>query len=84
MYDFDIRELMLIHSSLVAVANLATEDNSAPQGLLEATQSTIKKIENVVEQRVMNDNNFAELVEASLLDVDKYGEQLIKEETENK
>jgi hypothetical protein len=83
MYDFDIRELMLIHSSLVAVANLATEDDSAPQGLLEATQSTIKKIENVVEQRVMNDNNFAELVEASLLDVDKYGQQLINE-TENK
>lgn len=82
LYDFDIEELMLIHSSLTAVLRLASDDDSAPNGLLEATQSTINKIESIVEQRITNDNEFAELVVASLLDVENYSKEVIKQETE--
>lgn len=84
LYEFDIQELMLIHQSLTAVLQLASHDESAPNGLVEATQSTINKIESIVEQRIANDNNFTELVVASLSDVENYSKEVIKQETENK
>lgn len=85
LYDFEIRELMLIHSALSALRQLVENDSdSAPRGMYEAILSTIEKIETIAEQRIHNDNSFAEIVVASLQDVENYSKEVITQETENK
>lgn len=84
LYDFNIRELNLLYMGLASLQHLAENDNDVPAGLTNTLDSTIDKLQEVIEMRCQDFNEFSELVDSSLSDLLSQTEQIVKEETENK
>lgn len=84
LYDFNIRELNLLYMGLASLQHLAENDNDVPAGLTITLDSTIDKLQEVIEMRCQDFNEFSELVDSSLSDLLSQTEQIVKEETENK
>ena len=66
MYDFTDKEVALIDMALIAIAQVTNEATLQgaipPEGLVEAIQSTIDKIQLVLEVRNQNNEQFANVV----------------------
>jgi hypothetical protein len=76
MYDFTDKEIALIDMAVIAIAQVTNEATNQgitpPDGLVEAIQSTINKIQQVLELRNQNNEQFEALAE-SLNDVANVG-----------
>lgn len=83
LYDFDVTELALIHASLTATAQLAQVDDTAPSGLLETAISALEKIQQVIEIRCNDYNEFQSLANSSLTDLHNELEQIATENNNN-
>lgn len=84
LYDFNIRELNLLYMGLASLQHLAEGDSDVPAGLTNTLDSTINKLQEVIEMRCQDFNEFSDLVDSSLSDLLSQTEQIVKEETENK
>lgn len=83
LLDFEMKELAIIHASLLATANVVSQDESAPEGLAESAINTLNKLQQVIELRFKNESDFTSLVESSLTDLQQQSTAIINE-TENK
>lgn len=82
LLDFEMKELAIIHASLLATANVVSQDESAPEGLAESAINTLNKLQQVIELRFKNESDFTSLVESSLTDLQQQSTAIINE-TEN-
>lgn len=66
MYDFTDKEVALIDMALIAIAQVTNQATlqgvTPPDGLVEAIQSTIDKIQQVLEIRSQNNEQFDNVV----------------------
>ena len=80
MFDFSAKEISMIQMSLYAIAQTTKhtieEGHEAPEGFVETLESVINKLNEVVELRIENDNQFESIVE-SLTDVEKSLQQIV-------
>ena len=81
MFDFSAKEISMIQMSLYAIAQTTKhtieEGVEAPEGFVETLESVINKLNEVVELRIENDNQFESIV-TSLTDVEQSLNALVK------
>ena len=74
LFDFSAKEIGMLQMAIGAVAQstaLAIQEGSnPPEGFVETIESIINKLNEVVEVRIENDNNFEAIVQ-SLTDVEQ-------------
>lgn len=74
MFDFSAKEISMIQMSLFAIAQTTKhtieEGVEAPEGFVETLESVINKLNEVVEARIKNDEQFESIVD-SLTDVEQ-------------
>ena len=81
LFDFSAKEISMIQMSLYAIAQTTKhtieEGVEAPEGFVETLESVINKLNEVVELRIENDNQFESIV-TSLTDVEQSLNALVK------
>jgi hypothetical protein len=81
MYDFTKSEIGLIHMGLFAIAQSTKEameesELEPPDGFVETLESVINKINEVIEARIANQDQFESLI-TSLTDVENKSQSVI-------
>jgi hypothetical protein len=81
MYDFTKNEIGLIHMGLFAIAQSTKEameesELEPPDGFVETLESVINKINEVIEARIANQDQFESLI-TSLTDVENKSQSVI-------
>ena len=81
MYDFTKKEIGLIHMGLFAIAQSTKEameesELEPPDGFVETLESVINKINEVIEARIANQDQFESLI-TSLTDVENKSQSVI-------
>jgi len=81
MYEFNDREIALLDMALHAIAEttqMAMEQGATPpDGLVEALNSTIEKLNQVIQKRCDDFNLFGEIVKDSLSDVEAISDKIV-------
>lgn len=81
LFDFSAKEIGMLQMAVSAIAQttaLAIEEGvTPPDGFVETIESVINKLNEVVEVRIENDNNFESIVQ-SLTDVEQSFGVLVK------
>ena len=81
MFDFTAKEISMIQMSLFAIAQTTQhtiqEGVEAPEGFVETLESVINKLNEVVELRIKNDEQFEAIVN-SLTDVEQSLNVIVK------
>ena len=83
MYEFTLNQLLLIQKSVASVFAVAVNDDNAPAMVVEELVNALGKLNEILDNRSKENTEFISIVNKSLNELDKYGEQIIKE-TENK
>lgn len=82
MYDFNDREIGLLDLALSSVIEATKhailEGNTPPDGLLETLIETNNKLQQVIELRCQDFNEFQELAQ-TLADVESTAQQIVKD-----
>jgi len=81
MYEFNDREIALLDMALHAIAettHMAIQQGATPpDGLVEALNTTIEKLNLVIQKRCDDFNLFGEIVKDSLSDVEAISDKIV-------
>lgn len=82
MFDFTAKEINMINMALFAIARTTQEVShegvEPPDGFLETLESVVDKMNQVIEVRMKNDEDFESLVNSQLHDVEQSFSVLVK------